>query len=90
MKTIHRYTVAVDDLNHNIPLYGAAKPVAFAAYSSGARHYVEFWAEATQDVAVSHLYRVFGTGHPIPDEYQYVGTCPRTSSGLVWHLYEKK
>jgi hypothetical protein len=33
-------------------------------------------------------FRVFGTGHQIPQNARWVATCPRTPAGLVWHLYE--
>lgn len=41
-------------------------------------------------------FRVFGTGHHVPDEYTYVGTALyrtinqyRIETPLVWHLFEK-
>ena len=50
---------------------------------------VEFWAEHDEAAqAVRRTFRVFGTGHPLPRNARYVGTCPRTADGLVWHLYE--
>jgi hypothetical protein len=35
-------------------------------------------------------FRVFGTGHEIPDEYEYLGTAPRTEHNLVWHLFRRE
>jgi len=32
------------------------------------------------------IIKVFGTGQPIPDDGQYLGTCQQY--GYVWHLYE--
>jgi hypothetical protein len=50
---------------------------------------VEFWAEHDPSAeAVPRVFQVYGTGHPLPPEARYVGTCPRTADGLVWHLYE--
>jgi len=50
---------------------------------------VEFWAEDSDDApTVERTFLVVGTGHPIPEGARYIGTCPRTPLGLVWHLYE--
>src|SRR5260370_973455 len=44
--------------------------------------------ECTQGAPkVPRRFQVFGTGHPLPQNARYVGTCPRVS-GLVWHLFE--
>jgi hypothetical protein len=51
---------------------------------------VEFWYEHDSSKGASdRAFQVFGTGHPLPDDAVYVGTCPRTPLGLVWHLYER-
>lgn len=50
---------------------------------------VEFWAEHDSSAPSSlRVFQVFGTGHPLPPDARYVGTCPRTADGLVWHLFE--
>ncbi len=78
-----RWYVQVDDEPHPIPSVGRIVHVA-----GDARH-VEFWALTCEHVeAAPRTFRVFGTGHPIPDGYVYVGTAPRTPEGLVWHLFE--
>jgi hypothetical protein len=82
-RRMFRYTVPVDDRSHELALAG--DPVAVAAASDGV---VEFWAEDHGEPKAIRDFRVFGTGHPLPDAAQWVGTCPRTESGLVWHLYE--
>jgi len=49
---------------------------------------VDFWAEHTDGAPKrARRFQVFGTGHPLPPDARWVGTCPRVS-GLVWHLYE--
>lgn len=87
-RRMFRYVVPVDDAVHVIPL--SHSPVGVAAVT-GAHGYVsvEFWAEHTKGAPqVKRAFRVFGTGHPLPDGAKWVATCPRTPSGLVFHLYE--
>lgn len=84
-RKVFRYTVPIDDQWHELNL--AAAPLAVAAAGDA----VEFWAE---DMGPSSRYlgcfRVFGTGHPLPPDALWAGTCTRTAEGLVWHLYERK
>lgn len=82
-KTVFRYEVPVDDAAHDRLLQGdIVKVEAKDLYT------VEFWAEKMpSSIQVPRLFRVYGTGHPIPESAKYVGTCSRVS-GLVWHLYE--
>lgn len=85
-RSMFRYMVPVDDQPHGFRLTG--DPVAVAATADSRT--VEFWAEhatATGPVPL-RAFQVFGTGHPLPDDARWVGTCARTPDGLVWHLYE--
>lgn len=83
-----RYQVPVDDKPHIIAL--SHSPVAVAAVQTGLYTFVvEFWCEHTEDAPPSkRTFKVFGTGHPLPEDAKWIGTCPRTEAGLVWHLYE--
>jgi hypothetical protein len=84
MKTIYRYTVPVDDQVHEIRLTG--RPVYVANGATSAE--VEFWAEHDDDLPEHAVkFRVTGTGYPVPEDWTYAGTAPRTREGLVWHLY---
>ena len=87
MKRVLRWIVSIDVADHPVPAGGPV--VAVAADLVYDR--VEFWTiEADSDTrSSSRLFRVFGTGHVVPDGYVYRGTAPRTSSGLVWHLWER-
>lgn len=83
-RKMFRYVVSVDDEPHTVAL--SHSPVAVAAIGAWS---VEFWAEHTEGATqVKRSFQVFGTGHPLPDNARWVGTCRRTESGLVWHLYE--
>ena len=83
-RMIFRYTVPVDDQAWTFDLTGDPVHVANGITLDE----VDFWAERTIGAAATaRRFQVFGTGHPLPENARYVGTCPRMS-GLVWHLYE--
>jgi hypothetical protein len=85
-RRMFRYVVPVDDQPHVVPL--SHGPVAVAAIGPHLAS-VEFWAEHTEGAPQARrAFRVFGTGHPLPEGAKWVGTCPRLPSGIVWHLYE--
>lgn len=71
-RRMFRYVVPIDDRHHEIALTGDPVAVGQQAFDA-----VEFWAEHIQP-----------HGHPLPPNARWVGTCPRTPDGLVWHLYE--
>jgi hypothetical protein len=80
-----RYEIPIDDWDHAVALTGDPVGAAAAAGPFG----VEFWAEHTDGAPEHHrLYHVFGTGHLLPDGAKWIGTCPRTEDGFVWHLFD--
>jgi len=83
MRSMFRYAVPIDDQAYEI--YLTSEPVAVA---NSTRTSLEFWAEHNDDSGQLRYFQVFGTGHPLPKNAQWIGTCPRTADGLVWHLYE--
>jgi hypothetical protein len=87
-RRMFRYTVPIDDRAHTIPLSGS--PVAVACSIGGwGEASVEFWAESAEGAPqVTRAFQVFGTGHPLPEDAKWRGTCARTPQGLVFHLYE--
>lgn len=82
-RQMFRYVVPVDDQQHTFPLTSNPRAVAAADLDL-----VEFWAEHDDDPGILRSFQVYGTGHPLPDDARWVGTCAR-QSGLVWHLYER-
>lgn len=86
MKTIYKYQVPVDDQPHPVP--------GTVVHVEADGHYaLTVWAEVTptkigdpSDVDQVRLYRVHGTGHPIPDTEEHRGTV--IAGVFVWHLYE--
>lgn len=83
-RKMYRYAIPVDDVPVTFALTG--DPVAVAPNGEAL---VEFWAEYDQDAGhTDRSFQVFGTGQPLPEGAQWIGTCSRTALGLVWHLYE--
>jgi hypothetical protein len=83
-----RYIVPVDDKAHGLRLSHRQVPDADWERILSVRD-VEFWCEDTAGAPTGvRWFQVFGTGHPLPPDARWVGTCARTRSGLVWHLYE--
>lgn len=95
MKTVHRYEVQIDDRWHEFTLTGRIVHVACRGESLYAP--VQFWALVEDLSPYTASFRVFGTGHEVPERAQYVGTAfspPRTAmfalppGKFVWHLFE--
>lgn len=91
VKRIYRYQVPLDDGIHKIEMAGDMTIhgcVCVAADSPEHMLAVEFWAQHDEDAApIVRSFAVVGTGHPLPGNTRYIGTCPRRG-GLVWHLIE--
>jgi hypothetical protein len=86
MQSIFRYKVPVDDQWHTVHLRGV--PLSVAARQPDV---VEIWA-SYDDKAPEAVreFRVFGTGHPLPDgRLDYIGTAMAAGGSLVWHLMER-
>lgn len=46
------------------------------------------WAEVDPDAEIEgRIFRVYGTGHEIADDLEYVGSSQDTL--FVWHVYER-
>lgn len=106
MRDVYRYEVPVDDREHVCEL---PEGTFIVHVDCREIHVVEFWAEVIVPSAhslrpdVARTFKVFGTGHPIGDEWvhrgtaltpEHIGENPesfiRVARGsLVWHLYEK-
>lgn len=83
-----RFVVPVDDKPHGIVLTIGNDPTRAETVVNNIAM-VEFWAEMnTSHAARVRHFQVFGTGQPLPHDAQYIATCPRHPSSVVWHLYE--
>lgn len=84
MTRILRYEVPVDDQWHTIRC-SFALHVACRQVDT-----VEFWAfSVTEGTAPMRKFRVFGTGQPLDEKINYVGTAIAPGGSLVWHLMSK-
>lgn len=83
-RRIYRYEVPVDDQWHSI--HDCGEPLSTAARWSETT--VEFWAWNTP-TEQPRLFRVFGTGHTIPEGTVHRGLVFVRDGLLVWHLIEK-
>lgn len=96
MRQVWKYIVPLtdDDVPLLLPRGGKILEVGHGGIAPNG---VAFWYEfEKQDEAMSQgnneerTFRIFGTGHEIPPEYQHVGTVDlHLAIALVWHLYEK-
>lgn len=82
MRTIWKYTLAITDAVQNVPMPRNPNIVRFDMQNGVPC----VWALVESHNPVeTHSFRVFGTGHPIPEDSRYVGTCK--DGGYVWHLF---
>jgi hypothetical protein len=82
MRTIYKYLIPLDDLTivHAMPTGAIIRCVAWQRCPC-------LWIEVQTDAPqVGRKFRVFGTGHTIPDGWVYIGTA--FDGGFVWHVYE--
>jgi hypothetical protein len=84
-RRMFRYVVPVDGVAWTFDLTGDPVHVGYSTVHEA----VEFWAEHAEGAPrAGRHFEVFGTGDPLPQNGRHVGTCPRTTAGEVWHLYE--
>lgn len=87
LRAMLRYELPVDGTDHVFRLASHPRRVEM---SETRLDLVEFWAEGYPDdpgEGVVRRFRVYGTGHPLPEGARWWGTAARRF-GLVWHLYE--
>jgi len=87
MITIYKYSIPVDDQEHEVALPVDAEITLVACQTSVS--FVEFWTVVDTSLPVTNRYfRVVGTGHEISSNDTVVGSTMPTPS-LVWHLVER-
>jgi hypothetical protein len=87
MKTVYKYDLKIEDLNHLALPHGAKFLMVDRQMG---RNYAWFEVPIVSDQACMKLrhFKVFGTGHEIPDDAQWLATWQ--AEPFVWHLYEVK
>lgn len=83
--TVYRYGIPVDDRAHELELSGAILHV-----DCRDPKVVEIWTLETGGPRTSRWFKVFGTGHDLPDltDVTHCGTALAPGGALVWHLFE--
>ena len=90
MKRIWKFNISVDDEILHLMLPRDAQVVNVGNGYIGSESIKPFglmWIEGSfkHFEEREFLFRVFGTGHPIPDKWEYVGTF--FADEFVWHIY---
>lgn len=102
VRRVLRWEIPIDDEDHESNAIG---PVLHVAGHRDWRDVVEVWTLDPSDEAFwaapigtrlpsptagpRRVFRVFGTGQPVPAGYVWRGTGVRTVDGLMWHLFER-
>ena len=82
MKTIWKYTIPVDDYSEVVGKRGA---VPLHVYPQGERLIDVWMAVDTDRTEVAYSFFVVGTGHPLPEKAEYIGTVH--AGRFVWHVF---
>jgi hypothetical protein len=84
VKTIHKYPVFILD-EFRLPL-----PIDAQILTVQMQHGDPYiWAKVDPDAAKEmRNFRLYGTGHPMDQDGQYVGTFQAKDGQLVFHLFE--
>lgn len=89
MKTIHKHTINVEDLNDRLDVEwpALAEPLSVAEQYPGQ---VAIWYRCgTDQPMMPRTIFVVGTGHPAPDDedIKFVGTVLLARGQLVFHIF---
>ena len=85
MRTVHKFPLNLVDEPQRL-LVSAPGTVVHVA---GQHDLPTLWIEVDTDRSASpRTFTVEGTGHPIPDDHEYVGTAHTHGGMMVWHIYE--
>lgn len=87
MRRVLRSQILADDQWETFDLSGPIVHIATRAEAC-----VEIWWIDDPVLPLrERTFRVFGTGHPLPDDAaKHVGTAVTPSGQLVWHLFERR
>ena len=88
MKTIWKYTIPLEDYSevvvkrHSIPLCVHQS----RGFLTG-EYLIHVWMLVdTDEDEIAYSFFVVGTGHPVPDGVEYIGTI-HADDGFVWHIF---
>jgi hypothetical protein len=88
VQKVFKYDIPVNDEWIELELPDGAE-IVHVASQYGTVNEIQMWVLLDPDLAQTPRYfRVFGTGHEIPPEAKFRGTCIVAEGHLVWHLME--
>lgn len=94
MRAVWKFPIPLQAGDREIELPKTAKFLSFAILSCGPAAWFEVPLPPEEGLVECELdkrsFRIFGTGHSIPEGYEYRGTGlqPGREMTYVWHLYE--
>lgn len=91
MRTVYKYSFGdYGDYGARNPLATFSMPLAAIPYRVGLQNgNICLWAEVnTDEITLQRSFLIIGTGHVIPDDWRYIGSCD--DGFFVWHVGELK
>jgi hypothetical protein len=88
-RVVYKYGISFDEFSYLVPPGATVLQTDMFVKEDG----IHFWMEHIRpsdiepEDLVSRTFRLFGTGHEIPDGWTHRGTV--SGDVFVWHLYEK-
>lgn len=86
-RRVLRFEIPIDDQPHKLP---SGRVVMVSENRRGFPNRVEVWVDTEEGEnlarGTSQKLQVFGTGHPVPEDALWVGSC--RADPLVWHVFE--
>lgn len=87
MRTIYKYRIVPDDA-HTLRLPIGAEFLSIQEQHGSPQAW--FLIDPDEKVSVKRFFRVYGTGHDMPDDPgKYLGTFQLHGGSLVFHLFEE-
>jgi hypothetical protein len=80
-RRMFRYSVPIDDHPHIVELSGISDAYGPLHVANADDLAVEFWAEHDdQALTRPRVFQVFGTGHALPEDAAWIGTCDQVAA----------
>lgn len=86
MKKVYKWALAIDDAPQEIAIYEQSRILHCDFQNEQLCIWIEF-GYSEDNRRKDRYFRVFGTGHLIPDNCQWVATVQQPP--FVWHVYEE-
>lgn len=90
-RTVYKYAeILADTVTLDLPVGARVLRVETARHRTQARDALVFWAQVDRDVPTERrTFRVFGTGHDMPDDVALEHVATVMDGPFVWHVFEE-